>query len=136
MIAVDIFTFDFIESSYEKKEHSTSFIDRIIRVFYSVIIFSNMVCDKLLIHEIRYQVALASIFTIPFLWYVIKYFIPAKFTLYSLSTLKQLDKYEVSLSLLKDKYERLTRNLQKLAFTHTKFDAELEDANEAFVRSE
>ena len=111
MITVDIFTFDFMDDSYQKKEHQTSYLSSMIRAFYSVIIFSNMVCDKLLIHEIRYQVAAASFFIIPFLWYVIKYFIPAKFTLYSGSTLKQLDKYEISLSLLKDKYERLTRNL-------------------------
>ena len=65
---------------------------------------SNTITDKLLIHEHNYTVALVLVCIIPFLAYLIQYFIPAKFTLYSKSTIEQLDRYEFQLTLLKDKY--------------------------------
>ena len=56
------------------------------------------------------------IIAIPTLAYAIKFFIPKRYTLYSNATIQQLGRYEYQLSRLKYKYEKLTKNLNELAF--------------------
>ena len=138
MSMIDIFTSDFINDSYEQYQQRKSAI--LLKAFLKLLIISNTICAKLLIHEINYYVLIFCIVAIPLLAYIIKFVIPTRYTLYNAETMKQLDRYEYQLGLLKYKYEKLTKNLTELALRSKdqldKFTADLQTDNGAYLRAD
>ena len=86
------------------------------KLFLKFLIFSNLICEKFLIHDNNFYVLALCLCVIPTLAYFIKFYIPKRYTLYSNATIEQLGRYEYQLSRLKYKYEKLTKNLNELAF--------------------